>query len=61
MLFSIADLHSLTVPGDPTQMQQNIIKMAVSLLACGIDPQKCILFQQSKVELEMYILFEFMK
>jgi len=30
-------------------LKENILKMTASLLACGIDHQKCILFQQSKV------------
>lgn len=34
---------------DPKALKENILKMAASLLACGIDHEKCILFQQSKV------------
>lgn len=30
-------------------MKENILKMASSLLACGLDPEKTILFQQSRV------------
>nr|CAH0109751.1 unnamed protein product [Daphnia galeata] len=48
-LFSIVDLHSITLPQDPKALKENILKMAASLLACGIDHEKCILFQQSKV------------
>lgn len=40
-------------------MNKNILKMTASLLACGVDPERTVLFQQSSV-LEhanlMYIL-----
>lgn len=49
VLYSIVDLHSITQPQDPTQLRSNILDMAASLLACGIDPERAILFQQSKV------------
>lgn len=34
---------------DPHQLFNNILEMAATLLACGIDPKKSILFQQSCV------------
>ncbi|XP_041858588.1 tryptophan--tRNA ligase, mitochondrial [Melanotaenia boesemani] len=49
VLYSIVDLHSITQPQDPTQLRSNILDMAASLLACGINPEKAILFQQSRV------------
>ncbi|XP_041807249.1 tryptophan--tRNA ligase, mitochondrial [Chelmon rostratus] len=49
VLYSIVDLHSITVPQDPAQLRTNIVDMAASLLACGIDPERAILFQQSQV------------
>uniref|UniRef100_A0A8C6TBU8 Tryptophan--tRNA ligase, mitochondrial n=1 Tax=Neogobius melanostomus TaxID=47308 RepID=A0A8C6TBU8_9GOBI len=49
VLYSIVDLHSITQPQDPQQLRANILDMAASLLACGIDPEKAILFQQSQV------------
>ena len=51
VLFSIVDMHSLTIPKDPKIFKENIKKTAISLLALGLDPEKCILFQQSKVRL----------
>lgn len=50
VLYSIVDLHSLTVDQAPLLLKQNIRQMAVCLLACGVDPDKTILFQQSQVE-----------
>ncbi|XP_015267374.1 PREDICTED: tryptophan--tRNA ligase, mitochondrial [Gekko japonicus] len=49
VLFSIVDLHSLTVPRDPAVLRASILDVTAALLACGINPQKCILFQQSQV------------
>ncbi|XP_048338755.1 tryptophan--tRNA ligase, mitochondrial isoform X2 [Sphaerodactylus townsendi] len=49
VLYSIVDLHSLTVPRDPTVLRTSILDVTAVLLACGINPKKCILFQQSQV------------
>lgn len=49
VLYSIVDLHSLTVHQAPLLLRANIRQMAVCLLACGVDPNKTILFQQSQV------------
>ncbi|XP_012697729.3 tryptophan--tRNA ligase, mitochondrial [Clupea harengus] len=49
VLYSIVDLHAITQPQDPTLLRQNVLDMAASLLACGIDPERSILFQQSQV------------
>ncbi|XP_078088822.1 tryptophan--tRNA ligase, mitochondrial isoform X1 [Mustelus asterias] len=49
ILYSIVDLHSITVPQDAGALRQNILDMTASLLACGINPEQSVLFQQSKV------------
>ncbi|KAF9915690.1 Tryptophan--tRNA ligase, mitochondrial, partial [Lobosporangium transversale] len=49
LLFSVVDLHALTMPQDPKKLRKERREMAITLLACGIDPKKCILFEQSKV------------
>ena len=48
-LFFLADLHALTVDGDPKQLRANVREMAAALIASGIDPAKSILFAQSSV------------
>lgn len=49
-IFSIVDLHSITLPHyDPNELRSNIEVMTASLLACGVDPDKCLLFLQSQV------------
>ena len=47
--FCVVDLHSLTVPQDPTELRYQTRSMAAMLLACGIDPEKCTIFIQSHV------------
>lgn len=45
----IADLHAITVSYEPTNLRQNIRKLAALYLACGLDPEKITLFIQSEV------------
>lgn len=49
-IFFIADLHSLTIPYKPEELQKNILETAIVYLAAGIDPQKSIFFIQSDVK-----------
>ncbi|MBN2349320.1 MAG: tryptophan--tRNA ligase [Bacteroidales bacterium] len=48
-VYGVVDLHAMTMPYDPHMLRENTIQMAVDLLACGIDPEKSILFIQSLV------------
>ena len=45
----IADLHAITVPQNPTQLRENIKKLAALYIASGLDPDKTTLFIQSEV------------
>ncbi|MCB0080917.1 MAG: tryptophan--tRNA ligase [Caldilineaceae bacterium] len=47
--FCIVDLHSLTMPQDPTTLRAQTRSLAAILLACGIDPARSTLFVQSHV------------
>lgn len=47
--YSIVDYHAITVEHDPEELRRNTIAMAMDLLACGLDPNKCVLFVQSQV------------
>lgn len=49
VLYSIVDLHALTVPQAPFILRDNVRHIASCLLACGVDPERSILFQQSAV------------
>ena len=47
--FCIVDLHAITQPWDPKDLQERRLSTAAALLACGIDPQRSTLFLQSAV------------
>ncbi|GGE17607.1 tryptophan--tRNA ligase [Polymorphobacter glacialis] len=48
-IFCVVDLHAITVPQDPAVLRRGIREMTAALLASGLDPARCILFQQSQV------------
>jgi tryptophanyl-tRNA synthetase len=48
-LFFLADLHALSQPVVPAELASNTIEMAAALLACGIDPERSILFNQARI------------
>ncbi|MCS6891703.1 MAG: tryptophan--tRNA ligase [Rhodovarius sp.] len=48
-LFCIVDLHAVTVFQPPAQLIAQTREMAAALLACGLSPEKCVLFVQSHV------------
>jgi tryptophanyl-tRNA synthetase len=49
-LYFIADWHALTSDyADTSGVAQNVIEIATDYLAVGLDPKKCIIFQQSQI------------
>ena len=48
-IFSIVDLHAITVWQDPSELSKSIKKVLAIFLASGIDPDKNIIFNQSRV------------
>lgn len=48
-IYCVVDLHAITVWQDPRLLAQQTREMAASLLACGIDPERHVLFNQSAV------------
>ncbi len=48
-LFCVVDLHAITVWQEPRVLASQTREMAASLIACGIDPARHILFHQSAV------------
>lgn len=48
-IFSLADLHTLTVRQEPAVLRKNTYELTALYLACGIDVNKSILFAQSHV------------
>ncbi|MBT5337768.1 tryptophan--tRNA ligase [Candidatus Falkowbacteria bacterium] len=49
-IFSIVDLHALTVHQDPKKLNRNIYDLAKIYIASGLDPKKNIVFRQSDVK-----------
>lgn len=48
-VFCVVDLHALSNNPDPALLRQQIVDLAGSYLASGIDPDRCLLFVQSDV------------
>ncbi len=48
-IYSIADLHTLTVKQEPALLRQRSLELLALYIACGLDPEKCVLFIQSHV------------
>ncbi len=49
-IFSIVDLHSITIDQDPEELKNKIFEIAAIYIASGIDPEKNIIFVQSEVK-----------
>jgi tryptophanyl-tRNA synthetase len=49
LLIFLADLHAITVYNDPAELRANVNGMAAALIACGIDPERTVLFNHARV------------
>ena len=48
-LYFLADLHAISMPYEPAELTANTREMTAALVACGIDTDKSILFNQARV------------
>jgi len=48
-IFCIVDLHAVTVPQDPAQLRASTREVTAAYIASGIDPERCVIFNQSMV------------
>ncbi len=48
-IYCVADMHAITVKQEPAKLRQNSLAAYALMMACGLDPQKSILFIQSHV------------
>lgn len=48
-IFSVVDLHAITVRQDPKELHERCLGLIAQYIACGIDPEKCTIFIQSHV------------
>ncbi len=48
-LFFLADLHAISMPHSPKELHSATLEMVAALTACGIDPDRSVLFNQAQV------------
>jgi tryptophanyl-tRNA synthetase len=48
-LYFLADLHAISQPHVPAELSANTREMVAALVACGIDPERSVLFNQAQV------------
>lgn len=48
-VFAIANMHAITVRQNPAELRKNTLALLALYIACGIDPDKCVLYLQSHV------------
>jgi tryptophanyl-tRNA synthetase len=48
-IYCIVDLHAITIPKDPAELRRKTTELATTLIAAGLDPERCTLFAQSHV------------
>lgn len=49
-IFCVVDLHALTAPYNPKDLQGLILEKAIAYLAAGVNPEKSTIFIQSQVK-----------
>jgi tryptophanyl-tRNA synthetase len=47
--FCIVDLHAITLPQDPKVLRANVREMAAIFMAVDLDPERSVIFRQSRV------------
>src|ERR1700722_14607586 len=48
-IYCVVDLHAITVWQDPAELRGNIREVTAAFIACGIDPKRPLVFNQSQV------------
>ena len=48
-IYCVVDLHAITMFQDPKELSENIREVTAAYLACGLDPKRSIIFNQSQV------------
>ncbi|MAA77476.1 MAG: tryptophan--tRNA ligase [Rhodobiaceae bacterium] len=48
-IYCVVDLHAITVWQDPKELKQNIYEVTAAFLAAGVDANKHVVFNQSRV------------
>lgn len=48
-VYAIANMHAITVRQNPAELRQRTLSLLALYIACGVDPEKCVLYLQSHV------------
>ena len=48
-LIFLADLHAISMPHEPAELRASTLELVATLVACGVDPSRAILFNQAQV------------
>lgn len=48
-VYCIVDMHAITVRQNPAELRRRSLQQLAQYIACGLEPEKCILFIQSHV------------
>src|SRR5436190_14377104 len=48
-VYCLVDLHATTVHYEPENLRASVDEATMTLLAAGLDPDRCVLFRQSDV------------
>lgn len=56
-LYMVADVHTITTPFSPSELGGNRREIIIDYLACGLDPEKSILFLQAMVPEHLELSF----
>ena len=48
-IYCVVDLHAITVAYEPAALRESVYDTAATLLAAGLDPDRCIFFRQGDV------------
>jgi tryptophanyl-tRNA synthetase len=52
-IYCVVDAHAITVAYEPAALRESVYDTAATLLAAGLDPDRCIFFRQSDVQEQM--------
>ena len=52
-IYCVVDAHAITVAYEPATLRESVYDTAATLLAAGLDPDRCIFFRQSDVQEHM--------
>jgi tryptophanyl-tRNA synthetase len=48
-IYCVVDMHAITMAQDPKVLRKSILDVTAAYLACGLDPKRSIIFNQSQV------------